>query len=233
MVSVEDAVIARILRDKTHFEILVDSEKASEFKHGKNISIENILAISYVFKDAKKGERASEDELKKAFNTSDIFKVATIILKQGQLQVTTEQKRKMVEERRKEIANIISKQTMDPKTKLPHPVTRIMNAMEEAHVNINPEKSANDQLEYIIEKIRAIIPISMEKIEIAIKVPTQYAGKVSSVIHSMFHVKNEQWKSDAWYAVIEIPAGMQADIYGKLNELTYGKVEVKVLTKTI
>ena len=48
----------------------------------------------------------------------------------------------------------------------------------------------------------------------------------------MVPVKKEEWKSDAWLAVIEIPAGMQADIYDKLNKMTSGNVEVKVITKT-
>ena len=231
MVSVEDAVIARIVKDRIQFEILVDADKAAEFKKGSNVSIENVLVISEIFKDTKKGERASAEELNKVFSTTDVFKIATTILKHGQIQVTTEQKRKAIEEKRKEIANIISKQAIDPKTKLPHPVNRILNAMREAHVDIEPNKPASDQIETILEKIRPVIPISIERIEIAIRVPIQYAGRVSSAIHSMVPVKKEGWKSDAWLAVIEIPAGMQADIYDKLNEMTSGNVEVKVVTK--
>ena len=231
MVSLEDAVIARLIRDKIQFEILVDPEKALEFKRGSNIAIENILAVSEIFKDSKRGERSSEEDLNKAFNTTDVFKIATAILKHGQIQVTTEQRKKEVEERKKEIANIISKQAVDPKTKLPHPANRIMNAMQEAHINVDPDKSATDQMESVIEKIRSIIPISIERIEIALRVPIQYAGKVSSAIRSMASVKNEEWKSDVWIAVIEIPAGMQSTVYDKLNKLTSGNVEVKVLSK--
>ncbi|MFH1445237.1 MAG: ribosome assembly factor SBDS [Nanoarchaeota archaeon] len=229
MVSLEDAVIARIIKNKIQFEILVDPEKAMDFKKGKNISIENILAISEIFKDAKKGERASIEELNNTFNTTDIFKIATAILKHGHIQVTTEHRRKEVEKKKKEIADIISKNAVDPKTKLPHPVNRIMNAMEEAHVNINPEKPSRDQIENVVEKIRTILPISIERIEIAVRVPIQYAGKVSSAIRSIAPVKSEEWKSDSWTAVIEIPEGMQSSIYDKLNEMTSGNVEVKIL----
>jgi len=231
MVSLEDAVIARITRDRVHFEILVDPEKAAEFRKGKSISIENILAINEIFKDAGKGERASSEELMQVFNTADVFKIAASILKHGQLQVTTEQKRKETEERRKEIAEIISKQAVNPKTMLPHPASRIINAMKEAHVEINSEARASDQIERVIEKIRPILPISIEKIEIAVRVPMRYAGRVSSSLHSISTIKKEEWKSDAWIAVIEIPAGMQSDVYDKLNEMTSGSVEVKVLKK--
>ena len=47
----------------------------------------------------------------------------------------------------------------------------------------------------------------------------------------MFDIKKEEWKSDAWIAVVEIPAGMQGEIYEKLNNMTGGKAEVKVLTR--
>jgi len=157
------------------------------------------------------------------------MKVAEAIVKDGEIQLTTEQKHNMREEKRKQIADIISKQGIDPKTKTPHPPQRILNAMEQAHVNIDPFKPAKEQVEIVLEKIREIIPISMERLEIAVKVPIKFAGKASSIIRQMASVLKEEWKSDCWIVMIEIPAGMQADVYGRLNELTSGQVEVKIV----
>ena len=58
----------------------------------------------------------------------------------------------------------------------------------------------------------------------------QFAGKASSIIRNIAPVKKEEWKSDAWVAILEIPAGMQSVIYEKLNDLTSGQVEVKVIS---
>ncbi len=229
MISVEDATIARLSRDGHSFEILVDPDLALRFSKGENVSIEDTLASREIFSDARKGERAAEDDLKKVFHTTDISTVASSIIKHGNLQLTTEQRRRFVAEKRLQIANIISKQGMDPKTKLPHPPNRIMNAMEQAKVNVDPFKPANEQVNDVLSKIQAVIPISLERIEIAIRVPIEYAGKASSNIRKIAPVKSEEWKSDAWMAVIEIPAGMQADIYDSLNKLTSGKVEVKIV----
>ena len=231
MVSVEDAVVARVTKGGNHFEILVDSEKALKFKRGEEISISNILAVRGVFKDARSGERVPDEDLQKAFHTLDIEKIAAQIMREGQIQLTTDQRRKMVEEKRKQIAEMISKQGVNPQTKLPHPAQRVMNAMEEAHTMVDPFKSAEEQVKGVIEGLREILPISIERIEISIRVPMQHAGKVSSVIRNLAPVKKEEWKSDAWVAVIEIPAGMQSSIYSKLNELTAGQVEVKVIEK--
>ncbi|MFC2143795.1 ribosome assembly factor SBDS [Candidatus Aenigmatarchaeota archaeon] len=231
MVSVEDAVVARVTKGGNHFEILVDSEKALKFKRGGELSIDSILAVRGVFKDARSGERVPDEDLQKAFHTLDIEKIAAQIMKEGEIQLTTDQRRKMVEEKRKQIADMISKQGVNPQTKLPHPAQRVLNAMDEAHVMIDPFRSAEEQVKGVVEGLREILPISVERVEISIRVPMQHAGKVSSVIRNLAHVKKEEWKSDAWVAIIEIPAGMQSVIYSKLNELTAGQVEVKVIEK--
>ena len=229
MVSVEDAVVARITKNHNHFEILVDPDAALRFKRGEQVSIENILAVRGVFKDAGSGERVPDDDLQKHFHTTDVNKIAEQIMKEGEVQLTTDQRRKLIEEKRKQIADIISKQGVNPKTKLPHPAQRILNAMEEAKVHVDPFKSAEEQVNGVVSALQEILPISIEKVEVALRVPIQFAGKASSVVRNMAPVKKEEWKSDAWVAVIEIPAGMQSVIYSKLNELTSGQVEVKVL----
>ncbi len=50
-----------------------------------------------------------------------------------------------------------------------------------------------------------------------------------SALREITDVKKEEWTSTAWIALIEIPAGMQADIYDKLNKLTAGRVDVKIV----
>ena len=75
---------------------------------------------------------------------------ASEIITKGEVQLTTEQRRKLAEDKKLQIANTISRQGLDPKTKLPHPVSRILNAMKEAKVNIDPFKSAKDQVSGIV-----------------------------------------------------------------------------------
>ncbi|MBU0953572.1 MAG: ribosome assembly factor SBDS [Nanoarchaeota archaeon] len=231
MVSVDKAVIARLSRGKHVFEILVDSDKALEFKKGKPVSVDNILAVNTVFKDSKKGERAGSKELEDMFGTTDVVVIATKIIKDGDLQLTTDQRRKMVEEKRTQIITLIAKQAVNPKTQIPHPPQRISNAMDEAHVHVDPFKSAEDQMQGVLEKIRAIIPLSMEKVEVALKIPITAAGRASAYLRQVGTIKSEEWK-EAYYAMVEIPAGMQAEIYGKLNDMTGGQVESRVV-KTI
>lgn len=231
MVSVDDAVIARLEKDHSVFEILVDSEKALEFRAGKPMSMENIVAVREIFKDVKKGERVPASDLKKYFGTTDIYSVMETIIRKGDVQITTEHRRKLLEQKTKEICDIISRQSVNPQTKLPNPPLRIENAIRESHCQIDPFRPAREQVKAVIEKIQAVIPISMELAEIAVKIPMQYAGKASSQIRTFATVKTEEWRGDGWYGVIQIPAGMQADVFEKLNNLTHGSVETRILKR--
>ncbi len=230
--NLEEAVIARLTKNNIHFELLVNPEAALDMRKGRNAPLDSVLAVREIFRDAKKGERASEDEIREAFHTDNFDAIAKAIILRGEMQLTTEQKRKMTEEKKKEISYIISRQGINPQTKLPHPQERILNAMDQASVNIDPFRPAKEQLEDVLEKIREILPIALEKMEVAVRIPVQHAGRASSVIRNMVTVKKEEWRSDSWIAVIEMPAGMQSDVYGKLNELTGGKAEIRVLKET-
>jgi ribosome maturation protein SDO1 len=182
-----------------------------------------------VYSDAKKGEKVSGEDLEKVFRMHDVYAIASSIVKHGELLLTTEQRRKFTEEKRRQIADMISKQGIDPKSKLPHPPQRILNAMEQAHVQIDPFRDAREQINAVLPKVQEVLPISLERIELAVRVPMNYAGKANSVVRSLAPIRSEEWRSDAWMAVIEIPAGMQSEIYDKLNSLTGGTVETKIL----
>jgi ribosome maturation protein SDO1 len=230
MVSVDKAVVARMTKGHDTLEILVDPDKALEFRKGSPLSIENILAVNQVFKDSKKGERASAADMEKMLGTSDIFQASRKILSEGELQLTTEQRRKLTEEKRKQIVDMICRQGVNPQTKLPHPPQRIENAIEEARVHIDPFKPAAEQMKAVLEAVQKIIPVSLEQLEVAVRVPVAHAGRISSMIRKLATVKKEEWGSESWYAVVEIPAGMQGDIYTKFNDLTSGNVETKVIS---
>ena len=229
-ISTEDAVIARITKGGEKFEILVDPHKALDVRSGKDVPIEELVVSEEIYENSAKGLRASEDKINKAFGTNDIKTVVYKIIKQGDVQLTTEQRREIVERKRKAVASIISKQAINPQTGLPHPVDRIERCMEQAKVRIEPDKDPEQQIESVLESIQSIIPIKFERIMLAIKIPAQFAGKVSSIIRNFGKLVKEEWKADGSYVcMIEIPGGMQQDVYDKLNNITHGQLEVKKL----
>lgn len=230
MVTLEDSVTARLEYYGERFEILVDPDLASEFKRGKNIPLEEILAVEEIFKDVKKGDKASEEAMNKAFNSTDPLEAAALILKKGQVQLTAQQRKEMLEEKRKKIIAKITREAINPQTKLPHPARRIEKAMEEAKVHIDPFKSVDEQVNIVLKAIRVKIPIRFEHVNIAIRIPGDYAGKVYSIISDFGKTRKEEWQKDgSWIAVVEVPGGLQESFDRKLSELTGGQVETKIV----
>lgn len=230
MVTIEDAVIARLEYHGERFEILVDPDLASDFKRGKDINIEEIIAVEEIFKDVKKGDKAPEEAMKKAFDSTDPLEVASIIIKKGHVQLTAQQRREMQEEKRRMIIAKIAREAINPQTKLPHPAKRIERAMEEAKVHVDPFKSVDEQLNVVLKAIRTKIPIRLEKVEMAIKIPGDFTGKIYSVISDFGEIKKEEWQKDgSWIAVIEVPGGLQESFHKKLSELTHGQVETRAI----
>jgi ribosome maturation protein SDO1 len=230
MVTLEDAVIARLEYYGERFEILVDPDLASDFKRGEDIKIEEILAVEEVFKDAKKGDKASEEAMNKAFDTTDPLEAAALIIRKGQVQLTAQQRRDMQEDKRKMVVAKIARDAINPQTKLPHPARRIEIAMEEAKVRVDPFKSVDEQVNITLKAIRRLIPIKLEKVKVAIHIPGEDAGKVYGVIPEFGKTLKEEWQKDgSWVAVVEIPGGMQEGFYQKLSEITHGQVETKLL----
>ena len=230
MVSLDEAVIARLKKGEEHFEVLVDPYAAADFIDGKEVDIVQNLAIDAIFKDSKKGTHASDDSLQKNFGTNNISEISKQIIIKGDIQLTTEQRHKMQKNKRNRIIDTISKNAMDPKTKAPHPRQRIELAMEQAGVHIDPFKPVNEQVKVIIEVLRPIIPISMENIRISIKIPAEHIGRAYGTVRNFGSLVREDWQSDgSWIGIIRIPAGMQNDFYDKINDVTKGNVSTKIL----
>ncbi|MCK5773657.1 MAG: ribosome assembly factor SBDS [Thermoplasmata archaeon] len=231
MVSLDDAVIARLDRSGERFEILVDPDLAQKMREGdENALIADVLAVEEIFKDAHKGDRASSELLTKSFSTSDIAEVATIIIEKGEIQLTTEQRKRMQEEKRKQIVTIITRNCINPVTKTPHPTTRIELAMDEIRFNVDPFKTAEIQVNEALKALRKILPIRMEMSQIAVKVSGSHYGKLVGEVRGFGKVLREEWATTGeWICVVEIPAGMQIEFFDMLNSRTHGEAETKLI----
>jgi len=226
----EKYTVARITKDDEHFEILVKPQKALDYRMGKIAGITEALAAETIFSDANKGTRTSEENLRKAFGTTDELKIAEMILKTGTLQLTTEQRRKMVEDKRRQIVDFIARQCVDPKTNLPHPPLRIENAMEQIHYPIDPFKPVEEQAKDITKLLRPILPLKMEQVSVGVTLPAQYSARAYGTIKGFGTIKREEWRADgSWYGVLEMPAGLYAPLVEKLGEITKGNGEAKIV----
>ena len=232
MVTVEKAIIAKLDKDGKHFEILVDPDLAYELKEGKSVSVSKMLAVSSVFSDSKKGLKSADSDIENIFGTQDVEKIAEAIIKHGSIQMTTDFRRKKIDEKKRQIASFISKNAINPQTRLPHPIERILTSIEQSKVSIDPFRPAQEQMEAVINALRPIIPISVEEMVLSVEVPAQYSGRAFGIIKEIGSLQNQQWLSNGSLLVrLLIPSGLKEDVFRRLNSITEGNAKIEEVNK--
>jgi len=230
MVKVEDAVIARWETQGSRFEVLVDPQAVQDLKDGKDVDLSDKLALEQVFKDAKKGDKISEEHLERTFHTRSLPEIARQIVLKGEVQVTTEQRHQLQEAKRRQIVATIARNAMNPQTGAPHPPARIEAAMEEAKVHVDPFRPVDAQLPEVLAKLRPLIPIRLDVVKVKIRLPAQHYPRVIGEVKSIGRLLSEEWLSDgAWTGIVEIPAGVQTELYEKLSARTKGAAETALV----
>ncbi|MFH1063497.1 MAG: ribosome assembly factor SBDS [Candidatus Woesearchaeota archaeon] len=222
--------LAKLRKGGHTFEVVIDPDNAIAYKKGSAVDIKEVLKGEKIFFDAKKGVFASEADMKALFNSSDPLKVANIILKEGEIQLTTEYRDKLRADKRKRVIAIIHRNAMDPKTKLPHPLVRLENAFEQAKCKIDEFKSAEEQVGDVVKALRSLLPLKIEQVLLQITIPPQYAHQAYGALKRMGDIKQETWGSDGSIVVkFQIPAGLQEEVMEKMNSMTHGGVDINLL----
>jgi ribosome maturation protein SDO1 len=230
MVKVEDAVVARWETEGSRFEVLVDPAAVQAIKDGKEVDLADKLALDEIFKDAKKGDRVSEEHLERIFHTTQHSAIAREIILKGEVQVTTEQRHALQEAKRRQIVAHIARHAMNPQTGAPHPPARIEAAMTEAKVHVDAFRSADQQIQEILGKLRPLLPIRFDVVKVRIKLPAQHYPRVIGELKGLGKLSDEEWLATGqWSGVLEIPAGVQTELYEKLNARTKGSAETALV----
>ncbi|HIE37242.1 TPA: ribosome assembly factor SBDS [Candidatus Geothermarchaeota archaeon] len=227
--------IARYKKGGKKFEVLVDPDKALEYKLGRRRDFTNILVFDEVYLDANKGLRASKTDLMNIFGTTDIEKIAERIVREGDLLIKTEQRRKLVEEKKRQIIDYISRFCVDSRTSAPLPPLRIERALEEVGVKIDPFRTAEEQVNDVISELAKVIPIKRQISILTLRIPPVYVGKVYGYIKNTSDILKEDWMDDgSLNATVSIPSGLKVDFMEKVSRLTGGSVFVEIVEeKTI
>ncbi len=225
-----DVTVVKYSFEGEKFEILVKPDPALDYKLGKRKDISSVLVSEDIYTDSSKGTKPSTEKLLKAFKTADYTEIAQKILQKGDLNLTTEQRRKMVEEKKKQLVEFIAKTYVDPRTHLPHPPLRIEQAMKDARISIDPQKSMDEQVKDIVEKLRSIIPLKSENLTLEIIIPAQFASQSYAVLKSVGSLKKEEWQNNgSLKAILEIPAAARPHVIDRLGSITKGSATVEVM----
>jgi len=224
----------KIIREEINRRLKAGSQKSrvsvEELINDSKINLEMVFESFTVFEDLRRGKKATNGDMEAIFNTTEGKTISGYILLDGEIQWTKAQREEERNKKLKQIITIISKNAINPQNKKPHPYQRIEKAIDEANIKIDLMKNAEEQVDDIVKKIQSIIPIRMEQAELAIKIPTSFTAKGYNIVAQLSQIKKEEWQSDgSWVAVVSLPAGLQMELIDKLNKLTHGRVQTKLL----
>ena len=232
MISLDEAVTARLESHGARFEVLVDPDAALSIKRGEfDGDLEDVIAAEDVFEDASRGDRPAEEDLETVFETTDPLEIIPAVIERGEIQITAEQRREMQEQKRRALIDRIARNAINPQMDdAPHPPERIETALEEAGFTVDPMEPIENQVDEALEALRPVIPIRFEEVTIATQLPAEYAGSVQAKVRQYGDLEREEWQPDgSWIGIVTFPAGLQNDFYDLVNEHTSGEAETQLV----
>ena len=232
MISLDEAVTARLESHGERFEVLVDPDAALAIKRDEfEDDLEDVIAAEDVFEDASRGDRPPENALEEVFGTTDPLEIIPEVIERGEIQITAEQRREMQERKHKDLVNRITRNAVNPQMDdAPHPPERIESALEETDFRIDPMEPVEAQIDDALEALRPVIPIRFDTVTVAAHLPADYAGSGQAKIREFGDLQSEEWQPDgSWIGVVEFPAGMQNDFYDLVNEVSSGEAETRIV----
>ena len=232
MISLDEAVTARLESHGARFEVLIDPDAALAIKRGEfDGELEDVIAAEDVFENASRGDRPAEEDVEEVFGTTDPLEIIPEVVKRGDIQITAEQRREMQEQKRKQLINTITRNAVNPQMDdAPHPPERIERALEEAGFQIDPMETVEEQVDDALDALRPVIPIRFDEVTIAVQLPADYAGSGQAKIREFGDLEREEWQNDgSWVGVVTFPAGLQNDFYDLANEVSSGEADTRII----
>jgi len=220
-------VEARIRVKGKHYEISVNLDEALKIKKNQG-DIAVALLMPKIYYDLKKGTVASQQDLEKAFGTSDVQEVAKQIILRGEVQKTQEYRDEEKEKKIRQVVSLIIRNATDQNGR-PYTEERIKTAIGEIHYNFDA-RPAEKQMQDIISKLKEIIPIKVETKRIKLIIPAQYTGQVYGQLQE--YKESEEWLPNGnLQAILNIPAGLVLDFYDKINSIAHGAIQSEDIQK--
>lgn len=231
MVNLDDAIVARLESHGETFEVLLDPKAIDLVKAGKEVDFTDFLAVSAVFNNASRGTKPTDEKILEAFGTQDIAEIVERVVDKGTVQITAEQRKEVLEAKRKRIIAFISANAINPQNKLPHPPNRIGLALEEVKFRVDPFKPVDKQVEEAMVLLRRLMPIKFERVKVAVKLSGTDYGKCYDDLISYGIVEREEWQKDgSWIGIVEMPAGLTTELASKLKDKTRGSADLKLVS---
>ena len=217
--------VIKVEKQGNTLELICKPGMITKFRKGE-CSMNDVLIDDKIYSDSSKGDLAPQSAM-------DLFNkkgesLLEYILKEGKYQLTTQEKREMVEQCRKDVARHIHNNYIDSVTKIPHPLQRIELALQEVKFNPDPDKSVEANVKGILNKLTNVIRLTESTINATVTVPNKYIGKASGLIYSSCNVLKEDYGKEAAVFAIELAPGKYEYFYDQLAKLSSNEASMHI-----
>jgi ribosome maturation protein SDO1 len=163
-----------------------------------------------------------------AFGTDKAGDIVKTIVEKGDVELNANERKEAVEKKRAEIVNYIHKYFVDPKTKTPHPVVRIQNALDTLKIRVDPDIPAERQVQEITRRLPEVLPVRKQEMEGTISIPHAFLGQAAGIIKKMAQIRGESYTGEGCtYDVTFVPGDYQP-LTQELQKLTQGNFQFDV-----
>lgn len=221
--------LVRMKKGKKRFEIACYQNKVQDFKSGVEKNLDDVLQIPQVFTNVSKGQVAATEDLKAAFNTTNIDEIVLEILKKGEIQLNEKERGIQNEKLHNEILNIISAKCINPKSKKRYPPTMIDKALKELKFNFVNARSAKSKaleaIKLLVEK--QLIPIARAKMRVKVILSNKTYKSVKDEFQNSFvsGLESEEIDSDDAEIVFLVEPENYKPLVEHIKKLN-GKIEL-------
>jgi len=220
--------IVRLKKGKGHFEVMVKPGTVMQYRKGE-LGYDNVVVLEEIFKNQTKAEKASASDLVAGFETDNLRQCIEIVLQKGDVQLTAAERKAKVDNKRRKIVHYIHKYYVNPQSKLPHPVARIENALEEMRYRVDGDTPTERQIQDVLKRLSEFIPITKMEIIGRLSVPHKHMGQVPSVLRKYnINASSERWGDEGCVMEISLVPGDYDAFLGDMNNTFSGEYQFEV-----
>ena len=219
-----DINVVRYKKNGRFFEVAVNPDLVFTYRED-NCSLYEVLRSHRIFYKATEGREVYESSIEEAFQTTDKEKIADIILRKGDVQLSPKKRESLRRQKREKLLDILTRQAIDPRTNTPHPRNRLKKILSK-HVHIDEQKTPQSQVKNVVKQIQEHVPIRVETKTVTVKTTAEDAYKIRNLLDSYGDVQRENW-TDMFESTIKVPAGLYPAMVEKLNGATQGNIHIE------
>ena len=177
--------VVRLKKHGVRFEIACYKNTVVAWRDKFEKDIDNVLQTTQIYANVSKGVLAKEEDLLKAFGTTDETVVSRLILDSGELQVSDKERKSNFDAIFRDAVTVLVDKCVNPETNRPYPPGMIERALKDIHFSVDPMKSAKQQALAAIPKLQTVFPIQRAAMRFKFTVP---AAHVAALLEALENV---------------------------------------------